>query len=100
MDVAGPAGSIVSSSHDMAKWMRMHLKNGQTSSGQPLLRDVQWLLDTYTEKNVASVRQLNEKDLVRPKHPVSDVHVAYDMGWMTNYYRGEIPVIIVNTLQG
>lgn len=45
-------------------------------------------METYAEQNVASVRQLHDRDLVRPKSLVSDIHVAYDLGWMTNYYRG------------
>lgn len=94
VDVAGPAGSIVSTAHDMTKWMLFHLSRGRRSvdgDTKSMFNHQQRLIDTYTEQNAASGRQLNDRGgLFRPKSPVSDVHIAYALGWMTNYYRGTL----------
>ena len=85
--VAGPAGSIVSNAHDMSKWLQFHLRKGQSASEEHLINYAA-LLETY-KPQMASPSPMNGRDLTKPEFPVSDVHMAYDMGWMTNIYRGK-----------
>ena len=80
--VAGPAGSIVSNAQDMSKWLQFHLRKGEH------LITYAALSETY-KPQMASPSPMNGRDLTRPEFPVSDVHMAYDMGWMTNIYRGK-----------
>ena len=88
----GPAGSIMSNANDMAKWLQFHLRNGRSASGEQLI-NYQLLKETY-EEQMALPSSLSRRDMLRSTFPVSDVAIAYDLGWMTNVYRGEI---IVNT---
>ena len=44
-------------------------------------------METYREE-MPSPQPMAHRDLLRPEYPVDDVHLAYDMGWMTNVYRG------------
>ena len=101
--IVGPAGSIVSTAHDMALWMMFHLKGGEAPTGaegglqdapsrgrRRTLIDRQRLQETYVERNAAFVQQMSERGgPVKPHSPVSEVHVAYDLGWMTSFYRGK-----------
>ena len=83
----GPAGSIVSNAVDMSKWLQFHLNGGMTSSGVPLVSK-EMLMETYRER-MMSPSSRYEADTLRHTYPVSDVHIGYDMGWMTNVYRGK-----------
>ena len=87
VSVAGPAGSIVSNARDMSKWLQFHLRKGQTPSGERLV-SYDSLAETY-KPQMASPSPMNSRDLTKPDFPVSDVHMSYDMGWMTNLYRGK-----------
>lgn len=87
MTVAGPAGSIVSNAQDMSKWIQFHLRRGQAPSGEQLI-NYDTLAETY-KPQMASPSPMNGRDLTKPLFPVSDVHMAYDIGWMTNLYRGK-----------
>ncbi|XP_045203141.2 protein flp-like [Mercenaria mercenaria] len=81
---SGPAGSIYSTASDMAKWMLFHLKHGKNHHGTQVV-DEKWLQDTYQSK---MPHPFKERDLTKPKYPVSDVTLSYDMGWMSSVYRG------------
>jgi len=82
--MAGPAGAIVSSAQDMSKWMLFHLNGGRTSTGASLVTS-EGLQETYKD-NLGNSRE--QTDHMKLGEPVHDVHVAYNLGWITNYYKG------------
>ncbi|KAK2160394.1 hypothetical protein LSH36_134g03016 [Paralvinella palmiformis] len=86
VDVAGPAGAIVSTATDMIHWLQFNLRGGRAPSGESLIAASR-LKETYSEQ-MAAPSPMSDRDLKRPKYPISDIHAAYDLGWMTNYYRG------------
>ena len=86
VDLAAPAGAIISNADDMSHWLQFHLRGGCAPSGECLLSP-EGLKETYTEQ-MAAPYPMSDRDLKRPRYPISDIHAAYDMGWMTNYYRG------------
>ena len=95
MNIAAPAGAIVSTARDMSRWMMWHLSGGAvppTASGQlsestrtPPRRLIQKdrLWETYRECNRAYSRHYEPAAT-----NASDQHVAYDLGWITSNYRG------------
>jgi CubicO group peptidase (beta-lactamase class C family) len=107
VDVAGPAGAIVSSARDMARWMMWHLDGGRiprtsypshtqagkaaAAAGRQLIpKNSLW--ETYAGRNMAFGRQMRSRDL-RTKdgdggRETTDEHVSYNLGWMTSFYRG------------
>jgi len=90
--VAGPAGALVSTPRDMSRWMMFHLSGGAVPpttthpSSQPRrqLIDKDLLWETYRGRNTA-ISRYNE---LKTATNVSDHDVAYDLGWITSYYRG------------
>ena len=84
--VAGPAGAILSTGEDISRWLQMHLRGGVSRQGMRVVTS-RALADTYVEQ-MPSPGPMADRDLLRPTYPVDDVHLAYDMGWMTNIYRG------------
>ncbi len=85
-DVGGPAGNILSNARDMSKWLQFHLRAGEGPSGEQIVpSDV--LRDTYDE-TMTSPQLLKTWNLVLPKYPAADILVAYDLAWLTSYYRG------------
>ena len=82
----GPAGSILSNLPDMAEWARFHLRGGVTSGGWRLVSEE--ALSAIYQPEMSNPTPMSERDLYRPQYPVGDVHVAYNLGWITNVYRG------------
>ncbi|XP_014772360.1 putative uncharacterized protein DDB_G0282133 [Octopus bimaculoides] len=80
---AGPAGSIYTTPTDMIKWIKFHLE--QNSSGNSLDIHPERLKDTYKP---ISPKPVLEDDLTKPKFPIDDVFVSYNMGWISSVYRG------------
>ncbi len=74
----------------MAKWLQFHLNEGAIDGEQLLPK--QNLAETYRE-NMPSPAPLNKRDVTKPTYPVTDVSTAYDMGWQTSYYRGELVAV-------
>jgi len=95
VNVAGPAGALVSTARDMSRWMMWHLSGGTvppTASGAPRpparrLIDKDLLWETYRARNPALSRHFNDQLTTTN---ATDRHVAYDLGWMTSYYRGKL----------
>jgi len=95
VNIAAPAGAIVSTARDMSRWMMWHLSGGAVpptgtrqfseTTGTPprrlIAKDRLW--ETYDERNTAYGRH-HEPAATN----TSDQHVAYDLGWITSYYRG------------
>ena len=82
---------MISTAEDMAKWLQFHINEGQVSYNGRALLPKEQLLQTY-EPEMASPFPMNRRDLWRPKYPVSDINMSYNMGWLTNIYRGEISI--------
>lgn len=85
MSPCGPAGSLYSTAHDMAQWLRLLLADGKTSDGRQMLKD-SVLKETF--KAVMPPPGIGT-DLTRPVYPISDVEQSYGMGWITSNYRGQ-----------
>lgn len=85
-DIPGPAGSILTTAEDMGKWLEFLLKKGVNHEGTRLLDE--GIFHFIFEEQMAGVSPLSDRDLIRPTFPVSDITAAYDLGWITSYYRG------------
>ena len=90
---AQPAGSILSTADDMAKWLQFHLNEGDINGQQLLPKEK--LKETYLPQ-MPSTAPLNKRDMVEPTYPVTDISMSYNMGWETNVHRGKfcIPVSV------
>ena len=96
VNVAAPAGAIVSTARDMSRWMMWHLSGGAVpptaaDSTRPAppprhLIDKDGLWETYRGRNHAFSR--NSNDELAAMTNASDEHDSYDLGWITSYYRG------------
>ena len=84
--LAGPAGSVLSSAHDMAIWLQFLINKGVTASGERLISEEVFL--GIFDEQMAGARPMSDRDLTKPTFPVSDITAAYDLGWITSYYRG------------
>lgn len=80
IDAVGPAGSLLSSASDMARWLRFQLDTGRVSGRR--LVDPKALLETRRPQIV-----------MRPEGPLAAFYpdaedLAYGMGWVVSRYRG------------
>jgi len=98
VNVAAPAGAIVSSARDMSRWMMWHLSGGAvpptpgtTGPERRQLIDKDRLWETYRGRNTAFSRHSHQLTATN----ASDKHVAYDLGWITSYYRGNLFGIVL-----
>ncbi len=99
IDHVGPAGSLVSSVRDMARWLRLHLGDGSLDGTQILESEI-----------VSEMRA--PQSLVSPEVPVSAYlfsslarrglthSVAYGLGWYVLDYRGEKLVLHGGDIDG
>lgn len=76
----GPAGSVFSSAHDMANWVRMHLNHG-TFEGRRLL-------DSATVAEMHEPQIVIGIDSVRQRLIPSNHFRAYGLGWRLEDYHG------------
>lgn len=77
-DAAAPAGSIVSSAADMAKWVIPHLNQGRADGGRLLL-------------SADTVQQLHAQQNLRgrpPQFPGDETYAGYALGWLRGRYKG------------
>lgn len=86
VDVAAPAGAIVSTAEDVALWMQFLLKGGRTSDGRHFLTEED-LVDMFGNQMHGPII-INDRDLLLPTFPISDVIASYGFGWVTSIYRG------------
>lgn len=80
IDAVGPAGSILSSAGDMARWLRFQLADGLVDGRAVVDREA--LLETRRPQTV-----------MRPDGPLAVFYpdspsLAYGMGWVASRYRG------------
>ncbi|KAI8494287.1 hypothetical protein Bbelb_280470 [Branchiostoma belcheri] len=112
-DAGVSAGGVVSTTGDMARWMRFHLKGGKTPeenracrglaperrssgrsrqmgaevSGVRLVRK-RLLQETHAPQMAITSGTFPREGRYRPDSAVDDTVPAYSMGWVTGTYRG------------
>jgi CubicO group peptidase (beta-lactamase class C family) len=80
IEAVGPAGSILSSAADMARWLRFQLGEGEIAGLR--LVDAEALLETRRPQTV--IRREGPLELFYP-----EAHrLEYGMGWIVSDYRG------------
>ena len=79
-----PAGAVMSTAEDMAKWMKFHLNLGKTESGVQLL-DQKLVKDMHHVTTAMGTGS----SMMKPKFPVSDVLNGYGYGFFVSEYRGK-----------
>lgn len=91
-DNIGGAGSIASSVHDLARWVRMQLGGG-VFEGRRLISEVS-LGETHSPQMV--------NRLVSPTRELQPdfSQTTYGMGWTINHYRGEMLIMHAGVLNG
>ena len=80
----GSAGAVATSANDMAKWIKLNLKLGQTETGKQLI-DKKLMQDM--RKPVTSVDS-HEQDLTLPEFPAEFTTTDYGYAWFVSKYRG------------
>ncbi len=78
---------MLSTAEDMAKWLQFHLNEGAISPDGEQLLAKEVLQETY-KGQMPSSPPMNKRDITKPVYPITDVNMGYDMGWETNYHRG------------
>ena len=79
-----PAGSVKSSAHDMAQWLRFHLASGAID-GKRLVSE-----EALTETKMPHFALRFDKQ-AHETNPFMNVQ-SYAMGWIVQDYRGELMV--------
>ncbi|KAL8570293.1 hypothetical protein ACOMHN_011315 [Nucella lapillus] len=80
----GPAGSLYSTAHDMARWLQTLLSNGKTPDGTQVLQAKALKETTRAVMPPPGIGT----DLTKPDFPIADVEQSYGLGWVTSNYRG------------
>ena len=88
----GPAGTIMSSAHDMAQWLRFQLAGG-VIDGKRLVSEESL---KETRAPLTPIRIDDESRLINPFTHVQ----SYAMGWNVSDYRGELLVAHAGALNG
>lgn len=81
-----PAGAIASSANDMAKWLKLHLQNGQLEERQ--LLNHEWLEATYTSYVPLMPKWEISEIIKKPTFPVTWTNMGYGYGWVISEYQG------------
>ncbi len=79
-DALGPAGSIFSSAHDMARWLRLQLNHGTFQGNR--------LLDSTTVAEMHAAQTVMGVDSVDHRLFPSTHFRAYGLGWRMQDYQG------------
>lgn len=90
----GPAGSILSNAHDIAKWMHVHLNKGAAQNGHVLLKNTT-LEKMHTGATSLSLAGEGVSELIFKRFfsPIANENVtismeSYGLGWIIENYRG------------
>ena len=81
---AEPAGNIMSTATDMAKWIKFNLNLGRTESGKQLI-DKKLMEDIHSLTTPID----SQGSMTKPDYPVSDIILGYGYGWFLSEYRGK-----------
>lgn len=79
-DALGPAGSVFSSAHDMARWLRLQLNHGSFQGNR--------LLDSTTVAEMHAAQTVMGVDSVDHRLFPSTHFRAYGLGWRMQDYQG------------
>ncbi|KAK7486960.1 hypothetical protein BaRGS_00021776 [Batillaria attramentaria] len=83
-----PAGGIASSADDMAKWLKLHMRNGQTPDGAAIINE-KHMRDMHTAHMLLPPEFAGgRQNFFQPQFPESAALVGYGYGWFTSVYRG------------
>ena len=82
--MAGPAGGVVSTADDMAKWMKFHISGGKSSNGSQIVPEA--ALSRTKQPEIS----YPEGSSVRPNSPVEYTTPQYALAWFNGYYRGNL----------
>lgn len=91
-DALGPAGTIKSSAHDMAQWLRFQLGGG-TIDGKRLLSSAA-LDETHTPQTIIPIGPAT-----RQLYPDTNF-LNYALGWNVSDYHGELLIAHAGALNG
>jgi len=92
-DNIGPAGSMNSSVHDMARWIRLQLAGGEWN-GQRLLSEAQHREMLTPQFVIPQAQYYPAARLARPNF------TAYGLGWFMQDYRGRKLVMHTGSIDG
>lgn len=93
-DNIGPAGSMNSSVHDMAKWMRAQLAGGVRPDGERLVSEIQHREMQSPQFIIPQSQFYPAARLARPNF------TAYGLGWFMQDYRGRKVVMHTGSIDG
>jgi len=79
-DALGPAGSVFSSAHDMAQWLRLHLGGGEYQG--------QRLLDERTVDEMHQAQQVMAVGAATRRRFPTQNFAAYGLAWRLHDYHG------------
>jgi len=92
IDDIAPAGSILSTAADMAKWLRFLLDSGRVAGRQ-----------LVSPRNFAELFR-PQQTVQRPFYPTATLtnlhYQAYGLGWILQDYRGEFTAIHTGSIEG
>lgn len=94
LDNIGPAGSMNSSVHDMARWMRLQLAGGVAPDGQRLVSEMQHREMQSPQFIIPPAQFYPAARLARPSF------TAYGLGWFMQDYRGRKVVMHTGSIDG
>ena len=83
---AEPAGAILSTAKDMAKWVKFQLTLGKTESGVQLI-DKKLMVDMHRLTTAIPLLDGIET-MTKPTFPADDIVSGYGYGWFISEYRG------------
>jgi CubicO group peptidase (beta-lactamase class C family) len=93
-DNIGPAGSMNSSVHDMARWMRVQLAGGVRPGGERLVSEMQHREMQSPQFIIPQSQYYPAARLARPNF------TAYGLGWFMQDYRGRKIVMHTGSIDG
>jgi CubicO group peptidase (beta-lactamase class C family) len=93
-DNIGPAGSMNSSVHDMARWMRAQLAGGVRPDGERLVSEVQHREMQSPQFVIPQSQYYPAARLARPSF------TAYGLGWFMQDYRGRKLLMHTGSIDG
>lgn len=94
VDGAAPAGSVWSSAHDMARWLRFLLAGGVTEDGRRLLSET-------TMRELFTPQAIVGPDSFYPTARLTRPHwTTYGLGWFQADYRGHATNFHTGSIDG
>lgn len=85
-----PAGAILSTATDMARWIKFNLQSGKTETGtelidKKLMEEIHWAVTGFD-----SQEYMRDRFLTMPQYPVDEIQIGYGYAWIVSAYRGKL----------